>query len=422
MNILIKSATIIDPNSSLHGKKRDLLIERGIITEIGANLKADKSVKVVESADLHVSAGWIDMQVNFRDPGHEQKENITTGLDAAAHGGFTAVCIMPGTNPPIHSKSQVEYIINKAKDHLVTVYPIGCISHDREGKDMAEMFDMKSSGAVAFSDDKRSIEDSGLLLRSLQYANNIGSFLITHCDDQTISGDGKMNEGETATKLGLKGIPGLAEELMVQRNIAVLEYTGGKLHLPIISTKKSVEMVKHAKSKGLNISAGVAAHLLFFDDTALSEFDTNFKTSPPLRSKEDVEALKKGLSVGTIDVIVSDHSPEDIENKDVEFDHASFGMIGLESFYGATNSALNKLDVEVIIEKFTGNPRKILGITAPLIKENEKANLTIFDPSITWKFEHHHIHSKSKNTPFIGATLKGKVIGAINNGKTFITK
>jgi dihydroorotase len=415
MNILIKSATIIDPGSPHNGKKADILIERGMITEIRSGIRNDKNYKVIESDDLCVSPGWLDMQANFRDPGFEFKEDLQSGIRAAAQGGFTGVCVMPGTNPPLHSKSQIDYVINKTKDEIVDVYPVGCISHNHEGKDIAEMYDMKQSGAVAFSDDKKALKDAGLVMRALQYSSNIGSFIITHCNDKSIAPDGKMHEGETSTRMGLKGIPALAEEIMVQRNISILEYTGGKMHLPAISTKASVELVKHAKAKGLQITAGVAAHNLLLDDTKLSDFDTNYKLDPPLRGKEDLEALKKGLANGTIDVIVSDHAPEDVENKDLEFDFASDGIIALETAFAVANTAgSGKVTREQLVEKLAINPRKILGIGIPHVKENTPANITLFDPSLKWELSVKQLKSKSRNTPFIGYSFTGKALGIIN--------
>ena len=415
MNILIKAATVIDPNSPHNGKKVDILLEKGIIKEIKNSIKSEKNYKVIESPDLCVSPGWMDMQVNFRDPGFEYKEDLQSGIKAAAQGGFTAVCVMPGTNPPLHSKSQIDYVLNKTLNSIVDVYPVGCISDKHEGKELAEMFDMKQSGAVAFSDDKKAVDDAGLLMRALQYSSNINSFVITHCDDKTISHDGKMHEGETSTRIGLKGIPAIAEEIMLQRNIAILEYTGGKMHFPTISTKGSVELIKQAKAKGLKVSAGVAAHNLLLDDTCLLEFETHYKVNPPLRGKEDVEALKRGLGNGTIDVIVSDHSPEDSENKDLEFDFAACGISSLETAYASANTALSKISREQVVEKFAVRPRKILGIEMPQFKAGQEANLTLFDPSLKWTFENKHIQSKSRNTPFIGTTFTGKAIAVLNN-------
>jgi dihydroorotase len=415
MNILIKQATIVDSNSSHNGKVVDILIEKGVITQIKKSITPEKGIKTIEGDNLHVSAGWLDMQVNFCDPGNEHKETLEKGLKAAAKGGFTGVAVMSGTNPPLHNKAQIDYVVNKAKSNAVDVYPVGTLSYNQEGKDLSEMYDMQLSGAVAFSDYKKPIKDAGLILRALQYSNNINSFIITHCDDKTISHGGLMNEGVTSTRLGLKGMPALAEEIMLQRNIQILEYTGGKMHIPTISTKGSVDLIKKAKAKKLNITCGVAAYNLLLDETELEGFDTNFKVNPPLRTKEDVEALKKGVADGVIDVIVSDHNPQDIESKDLEFDLADNGMVGLESCFGVANAALSsKATIETMIDTLTKNPRAILGLQEVSVKEGAEANLTLFNPRTKYVFEKSHIVSSNKNSGFIGKELKGEVIGAIN--------
>lgn len=418
MNLLIKQATIVDSNSSHNGKVVDILIEKGVITQIKKSITPEKGVKTIEGDNLHVSAGWLDMQVNFCDPGNEHKETLEKGLKAAAKGGFTGVAVMSGTNPPLHNKAQIDYVVNKAKSNAVDVYPVGTLSYNQEGKDLSEMYDMQLSGAVAFSDYKKPIKDAGLILRALQYSNNINSFIITHCDDKTISHGGLMNEGVTSTRLGLKGMPALAEEIMLQRNIQILEYTGGKMHIPTISTKGSVELIKKAKAKKLNITCGVAAYNLLLDDMELEGFDTNFKVNPPLRTKEDVEALKKGVADGIIDVIVSDHNPQDIESKDLEFDLADNGMVGLESCFGVANAALSsKASLETVIDTLTKNPRTVLGLKEVSVKEGEEANLTIFNPGKKYVFEKSHIMSSNKNSGFIGKELKGEVIAVINKDK-----
>jgi dihydroorotase len=382
MNILIKQATVIDSTSQYNCRVVDILIEKGVITQIKKNIVPEKGIKTIEADGLHVSAGWLDMQVNFCDPGYEHKETLDNGLKSAAKGGFTSVCLMSGTNPPLHNKAQIEYVVNRAKGNLVDVWPIGTLSHNQEGKDLSEMYDMKLSGALAFSDYKKTTKDASLILRALQYAQNINSFIIAHCDDKSISHDGLVNEGVMSTKLGLKGIPALAEEIMLQRNIQILEYTGGKMHIPTISTKGSVELIKKAKAKKLNITCGVAAYNLLLDDSELEGFDTNYKVNPPLRTKEDIDALKKGIADGTIDVIVSDHNPQDIESKDLEFDLADNGMVGSESCFGVLNAALaSKVPLENIINTLTKNPRSILGIDSVTIKEGVEANLTLFNPN-----------------------------------------
>lgn len=418
MNLLIKQAIIVDSASIYNGKKVDVLIEKGVITQIKKAINPEKGIKIIEGENLHVSSGWLDMQVNFCDPGYEHKETLDNGLKTAAKSGFTGVCIMSGTNPPLSNKSQINYVVTKAKGSLVDVFPIGTLSYNQEGKDLSEMFDMQQAGATAFSDYKKSVKDAGLILRALQYASNINSFIITHCDDKTISHDGQMNEGVASTKLGLKGIPALAEEIMLQRNIQILEYTGGKMHIPTISTKGSVELIKKAKAKKLNISCGVAAYNLVLDETELSGFNSNLKVNPPLRTKEDIEALKKGIADGIIDVIVSDHFPQDIESKDLEFDLADNGMIGLESCFGALNTALNqKVALDKIIETLTTNPRRILNIEASSIKEGVEANLTLFNPTTKEVFSESKIMSLNKNSGFIGKELLGTVVAVINKNQ-----
>ena len=420
MNILIKQATIVDSTSPFNGKIMDILIEKGIITQLKKTIANEKNYKTIEADDLCVSVGWLDMQVNFCDPGNEHKETLENGLRAAAKGGFTAVCVMSGTNPPLHNKAQIEYVKNRAKDSLVDVFPIGTISHNQEGKDLSEMYDMQLAGAVAFSDYKKPIKDAGLILRALQYSANINSFIITHCDDKTISHDGQMNEGVTSTKLGLKGIPALAEELMIQRNLQILEYTGGKIHFPTISTKGSVELIKKAKANGLIVTAGVAAHNLLLDETELEGFDTNYKVNPPLRSKEDVTAVRKALENGIIDVVVSDHNPQDIESKDLEFDLANNGIIALQTAFNCMVTGVSKITLDKIAEALAENPRHILGLEKETIKEHVKANLTLFTLNDKTTFTEKDNVSKSKNSPFIGKTLNGKVLGVINNDKVVL--
>lgn len=420
MNILIKQATVVNAASPYHGKTVDILIEKGIITQIKKTISPEKSYKTVEAEGLYVSLGWLDMQANFCDPGNEYKETLESGLKTAAKSGFTGVCVMSGTNPPLHNKAQIEYVVNRAKDHLTDVFPIGTISYNQEGKDLSEMYDMQLAGAVAFSDYKKPVKDAGLILRALQYTQNINSFIITHADDKTISHGGLMNEGAVSTKLGLKGIPALAEELMIQRNLQILEYTGGKIHFPTISTKGSADLIKKAKANGLSVTCGVAAHNLLLDETELEGFDTNYKVNPPLRAKDDVSALKKALENGIIDVVVSDHSPQDIESKDLEFDLADNGIVALQTAFNCLVTGVSKITPEKISECLAENPRMILGLESLVIKEDQTANLTLFSLNDKSVLLEKDLLSKSKNTPFIGKPLNGKVIGAINNDKLIL--
>lgn len=418
MDILIKSAKIADPNSSHNGKVVDILIKNGKIAEIAKKIEAKGKIKEYSAKNLHVSPGWFDMHVHFRDPGFEHKEDIITGAAAAAFGGFTGVACMPDTNPPIHTKSEIEYVENKAKDLPVDVYPIGAVSHNLEGKDLAEMYDMKTEGAVAFSDSKKSIANAQLKSLALLYTKGFDGLVMSYADEEKISNGGKMNEGEVSTTLGLKGIPALAEELHVARNLFLAEYHDAKIHLSLVSTAKSVDLIRQAKKKGLKVTAEVTAHHLALDDSKLEGFDSFFKVKPPLRTKKDIAALIKGLKDGTIDAICSDHSPEEEETKTVEFDQAAFGIIGLETAYAVVNTHLTgKLTEEELVQKMAINPRNILQLEVPSLKEGSVANLTIFDPSKEWTFTEKDIRSKSKNTPFIGSKFKGKALAIYNKGK-----
>ena len=415
--MLIKSAKVVDPYSPHNGKTVDILIKGGKISEIGKSLQAGGKIREFSAKNLHVSPGWFDMNVHFRDPGFEYKEDIISGAVAAAFGGFTGVACMPDTDPPLHTKSEIEYVENKAKGLAVDVYPIGAISRNLEGKDMAEMYDMKTEGAVAFSDGKHSIENSQLKSLAILYAKGFDGLMMSYCEEGKIAHDGKMNESETSTVLGLKGIPALAEELHVARNIFLAEYHDAKIHFSTISTAKSADLIRQAKKKGLKITAEVAVHNLVLDDTLLEGFDSNFKVKPPLRNKKDITALIKGLKDGTIDVICSDHSPEDEESKKVEFDRAAFGIIGLETAYAAVNTSIgDKLSQEELIAKLAINPRKILQLEVPTVKEGTEANLTFFDPKKEWTFTENDIRSKSRNTPFVGTKFTGRALAISNKG------
>lgn len=417
MKLLIKSAQIVCKGHPLNGKITDILIENGVITSISNNIDS-KDAEVFKSENLHVSLGWMDMRANFSDPGFEHREDLSSGIKAAAKGGYTAVALVPSTNPPVHSKSQVEYILKNTQGSVTQVFPMACISQNREGKDMSEMYDMKLAGAVAFTDDKRPIENAGLLLRALQYNKIFNGLVINFAEDKSISGDGKVNEGVTSTKLGLKGIPALAEELMIERDIYLAEYADAPLHFTCISAARSVAIIKKAQQKGLKITADVAAHNLYFDDSVLEMFDSNYKVKPPYRTQADIAALIEGIKDGSIAVICSDHTPLEIEMKDREFDHAGFGIIALQTAFATANAALkNKVKLEDWLETITRNPRKILGIEIPEIKEGAKANLTLFNPDLNWELKTEDIVSKSKNTPFIGKQLNGKALAVINNTK-----
>ena len=417
MNILIKSAKVIDPKGKHHNKIRDILIENGIIKKVSAKIK-DVRAKIYAAKNLHVSLGWMDLHANFRDPGFEYKEDIHSGCKAAAKGGFTGVLLMPQNNPVTDNNAQVEYIHSKGKDNIVSVHAAGSLTKGMQGKDMVEMYDMKNAGAPAFTDDKNSVQHNDVLKVALLYAKDFDGLIMNYPNDSSIANGGQIHEGKISTALGLKGIPAMAEEIMIDRDISLCEYTDSKLHLSYISTKNSVSKIKKAKKQGINISADVALHNLILTDEKISHFDTRYKVLPPLRSNTDCTALIKGLKDGTIDVICTDHSPEDEENKKTEFDNAAFGIIGLETAFGLIGKHLSAhLSLAEIIEKIAINPRKLLQLESAKIEEGNTANLTLFDPDIEWEFQKIDIKSKSVNTPFIGEKLKGKALAIYNKGK-----
>ena len=413
--MLIKSAKIIDPNSPHNGKVMNVLIENGVITEIKTKIPAAGIKTVVEANGLHISPGWFDMQANFCDPGFEYKEDLTSGMKAAAAGGFTGVAVVPSTNPPLHSKTQIEYILNKTAGQVVDLHPIGAISYKLEGKDLAEMYDMKLSGAVAFTDDIHPVMSSGLLHRALLYTKSFGGLIISRCNDTSLATGLCVNEGKVSVMLGLKGEPSIAEEIMVTRELFLAEYAESRLHITSISTEGSVTLIRAAKKKGLPVTTSVNAYNLAFEDTELLGWDTNFKVSPPLRGKNDIKALKKALADGTIDVICSDHRPEDEENKKLEFDLATPGMLGLQTMYPLINM-YGELSQEEIINKIAINPRRILGLEIPTIEKGAKANITLFSPNTEWTLEKKLIQSQSYNTPLLNKKLKGSLIGIVNRG------
>ena len=418
MNALIKSATIVNSNSSFNGKTVDILIEKGIIKKIAANIKNTENFQEIKQKDLHVSIGWFDFRANFCDPGLEYMEDLNSGLKAAAKGGFTGVMVMPTTNPITDNKSGIEYIKNKTRDNIVNVYPAGALSHQCEGVDIAEMYDMHLAGAVAFTDNKKSISNSSLLTRALLYNQSFGGLVINFPNNNHLFDNGQINEGVTSTRLGLKGIPAIAEEITVNRDIFLAEYCNAAIHLTNISTKKSVQLIKEAKAKGLKITADVNSYHLFLDETSLETFDSNLKVMPPLRTKEDIKALIKGLKEGVLDAVCSDHTPQDIDKKQCEFDHAAFGIINLQTSFAVMNSALkDKLPLDQMIELISSKPRAILNLNTPKLEVGEEANLTLFSPTEKGMFTAEEIVSKSKNSPFIGQNLTGKVYGIVNQNK-----
>ncbi|WP_461451899.1 dihydroorotase [Mucilaginibacter sp.] len=415
MNLLIKSATVIDPNSSFHQKVADILVEDGYITLIAPKVNA--KAEVIDGTGKYVTPGFFDLNCNIGELGLETKEDLQTGTKAAASGGFTGVALMPNTQPPVHSKAEVEYLLNRAKSNLVDVYPLGTISHKRDGKDMAEMYDMFLSGAKAFTDGNRPVQDAGLMERALLYTKGFNALILSYPEDTAIAGKAKVHEGEMSTLLGMKGIPSLAEELMIARDLYLAEYTGSKIHFSTISTTRSVELIREAKKNKLKVTCDVAAHHLILTDEALAGFDSQYKVKPPLRTQSDVDALIAGLKDGTIDAIVSQHTPHEVEFKDVEFEVAEYGIIALQTVFPILLKA--GLDINLIVQKLAIKPREILNVEIASLIEGKKANLTLLDPKAEWQYTKQNNQSKSYNSPFIGQNLKGKVVLSCNNNHLF---
>lgn len=417
MKILLRAATIIDSKSPFHNQTMDILIQDGYIKQIGVALTTS-GAQEIQLPELQVSSGWFDSSLSLGEPGFEDRETISNGLNIAAKSGFTAIALQPNSHPIIDNQGQINFVLNKAKDALTQLYPIGALTVGSEGKDMAELFDMKKAGAIAFGDYNKSLDNANLLKIALQYVQDFDGLVIAFAQDEKIKGNGVANEGLASTRLGLKGIPTLAEELHIARNLFLLEYTGGKLHIPTISTQKSVALVKEAKAKGLQVSCSVSVHHLVLNEDLLDGFDTRYKVTPPLRSESDRKALLEGILDGTIDMITTDHNPIDIEHKKMEFDGAKNGTIGLESAFGALSTVL---PTAVIIEKLTAG-KTTFGIPSHSINEGEPANLTLFTNEGESIFTKETILSKSKNSAFLGQKLQGKVYGCINQGQMILNQ
>ena len=413
MNALLKSATVVDSKSDFHNQKVDILIENGKIVKISKRIPNPNNYKEIKRDNLHVSQGWFDSSVSFGEPGYEERETIANGLATAAKSGFSAVVLNANTTPAIDSNADVAFILSKAANNAVTLKPLGTLTKSGEGKDMAELFDMTNAGAVGFYDYQKPIENPNLMKIALLYASNFDGLVFSFPQESRISGVGVMNEHINSTKLGLKGNPSLAEELQVARDLFLLEYTEGKLHIPTISTAKSVDLIRQAKSKKLNVTCSVAIHNLFFTDDTLHDFDTNFKVLPSLRTQNDIDALIEGLKDGTIDMVTTDHNPIDIEHKKIEFDHAMYGTIGLESAFGALQTLFSTKKTIALLTK--GKTR--FKIKDSLIAEGAVADLTLFNPDIDYIFTKETISSTSKNSCFLGQKLKGKAYGIIANNK-----
>ncbi|ELR68905.1 Dihydroorotase [Fulvivirga imtechensis AK7] len=417
-SILIKSAAIIDEGNAMHGNQADVLIENGRIAKLGkVQAKADK---VIEAKGMFLSIGWFDMRASFGDPGYEHREDLESGIATAAAGGFTGVALVPNNKPVTQTKNEVSYLKSRNQHSITEIFPIAAVSIDARGEELTEMIDLHHAGAVAFSDGIEPIWHTDILLKSLQYLQKFDGLLINKPEDIRLNLYGTMNEGINSTMLGMKGMPKLAEELIIQRDLELLAYAGGRLHFTNISSERSLAMIRAARKRGLNVSCDVASCQMLFDDAALAGFDTNFKVNPPFREKKDNKALIKGIQDGTIEVIVSSHIPQDEENKKLEFDLAAFGVIGLQTVAANLTTLSESVEMTTLIKAITVNPRKLLHLNIPKIEEGAEANLTLFDPNHHWVLDNKSNRSKSKNSPYWGQKLKGRTLATFNNGKHLI--
>lgn len=416
MKILLKSATIVDDASKHHQQQQDILIENGKIVKIAPSVDASDGTQVISLENLHVSSGWFDSSVSFGEPGFEERETIENGLQTAAYSGFTNVALNTNTNPVADSKGIIQFIKSKAEFHAVNLYPIGALTVGSQGVDLAELFDMKSEGAVSFYDYKNPISNANLLKIALQYCQNFDGLVQSFPLEKSVARNGQVHEDVQSTRLGLRGIPAFSEELQINRDLAILEYTGGKLHFPTVSTKNSVAMIRDAKKRGLNVSCSVAIFNLILNDSVLESFDSNYKLMPPLRSDEDIEALIEGLKDGTIDGVTSDHNPIDVERKKLEFEYAYFGSIGLESCFGALNKTVGVAHAVKALNRL----KAIFEVPTHTLAEGQIADLTLFNPDKEWTFTKNDILSTSKNAALIDLKLKGKSYGIFANNQLIL--
>lgn len=422
MSILIKNAMLVDPEAGINGK-RDILIEKGKIAKVGQKI-AEKAKEILDVGGYIVIPGLIDMHTHLREPGKEEAEDIESGMRSAVAGGFTAVCPMPNTDPACDSQASVKFLLKRAQEvGLARLIPIGAITKAREGTKITEMGELKEAGCLAVSDDGASVESSGLQRTAMEYASMLDLLVISHCEDTALAGKGVMNEGFMSTVLGLEPIPAESESIIVERDIRLAELAGARLHIAHVSTAQSVEAIRQAKKRGVDVTAEVTPHHFSLSDEDLKTFDPAMKVNPPLRSKADVQALKKGLKDGTIDVIATDHAPHAANEKEKEFDYAPFGMIGLET---ALSLAVEKLieeghlGWEELVRKLSANPAKILKCAGGTLKEGSDADITIIDPDKEWVYSKERIKSRSSNSPFIGKKMKAEVNCVIVGGKIVV--
>lgn len=419
MKLLLKAVRIYDPSSIFHLQQQNILIDNGLITSIGGNdQQADQTI---EMEGLCVSPGWVDLYAQVGEPGLEHKEDLESLGEAAAAGGFTDVLCMPNVQPVVQTKGAINFIKAKSAGLPVNLMPTGAVTVDTQGKELTEMIDLQRAGAVAFSDGAKPLQAAEVIVKALQYLQPFDGVLINRPEHTRLTEYGQVHEGIVSTQLGMKGIPALAEEVMVIRDLQLLEYTGGRLHFSLISTAAAVEAIRAAKAKGLHVSCDVASYQVAYTDHTMVPFDTNYKVSPPFRSEADKEAILQGLADGTIDAIVSGHQPQDTESKKLEFDLADFGIINLETAFAVANTTMcDTLPLEQLIDKFTTAPRQILQMPACGIAEGAPACLTLFHPELKWTPSAAGTRSKSKNSPFLGRELTGKVIGLVNKGQVVL--
>ena len=416
-SVKITNCTILDPFAEKEFAG-EILLKNGKINDVGKSISAD-GVDELDANGAVVTHGFCDIHAHFREPGREDKETLVTGSRAALAGGFTTVCVMPNTNPPLDSPESIRFIAEKAEDLSIQLYPIGAVTVGQNGKEMTEMGEMVKAGAVAFSDDGIPIIDGEVMRLALEYSTQFDVPIINHAEDVDLRGSGQMNEGRWSTRLGLAGIPDVSESIMVERDLQVAGFTGGRIHVPHVSTEKSVHAIRRAKENGVNISAEVTPHHLYFDDSALQTYDTNLKVAPPIRSEADRDAMIGAISDGTVDCIATDHAPHTVEEKESPFEYAPCGMIGLESTFGAVWKILSdkKMSLLDVVRKLTVMPRQIIGFDSDLFAKGAEAELVFLNPDQEWTFGLEHIRSKSRNSPFVGETLKGQVVSVVSRGQ-----
>ena len=417
MSLLLNSVTVSDTTSKYFNSRVNILIDsKGYIKKISKNKISDKVKKVVDLEGLYISESWFDFNANFCDPGYEYKENLKSGVHVAINSGFLDVLITPNTNPIIQTKADVSYIQEKSLNNFCEIHPSAAISKNFNGKDLNDIIDLHNSGVKAFTNSYSCKESSEMIMNSLLYLNQIDTLLLTKPKDRSFS-DGVVNNGYYSNTVGLKGIPRISESIAVERDLSILEYVGGKIHFSGISTKESVSIIRDAKTKKLNVTCDVPIHNLILDDSNVVSFDPNYKVDPPLRTKEDIDALIEGINDGTIDIIASHHEPQDIDTKKCEFEKANFGVISLQTFFSNIVQLSRRIPLENLIKTFSTNPKKILGVETYSVVEGSKASFTVFDPDGSWDYNENSNLSKSINSPWLNWSLKGKVKAVIKDNR-----